>query len=138
LKIIIASRAKDPHTVVILVHVRKNLVKDVLVDGGCGINIITKDCRKKLSLPTPRLTSYTLKMVDHTLTKPVRLVWVLKILIHGILYVVTITLLELEMDSLVLTTETFGVDFGTKDLTFDFPHNLDEIKVDATPMCIEV
>jgi hypothetical protein len=138
LKIIIASRAKDPHTVVILVHVRKNLVKDVLVDGGCGINIITKDCRKKLSLPTPRLTSYTLKMVDHTLTKPVRLIWVLKILIHGILYVVTITLLELEMDSLVLTTETFGVDFGTKDLTFDFPHNLDEIKVDATPMCIEV
>jgi hypothetical protein len=138
LKTIIASIAKDLHMVVILVHVGKNLVKDVLVDGGCGINIIIKDCQKKLSLPTPRLTSYTLKMVDHTLTKPVRLIWDLKILVHGILYVVTITILELEMGSSVLITKTFGVDFGTKDLTFDFPHNLDEIKVDATPMCIEV
>jgi hypothetical protein len=32
---------------VILVHVKKNLVEDVLLDGGSGVNIITKDVRKK-------------------------------------------------------------------------------------------
>jgi hypothetical protein len=50
----------------------------------------------------------------------------------------TITLSELKMGTLVLTTEVFGVDFGTKDLTFDFPHILGEIKVHTTPTCIKV
>jgi hypothetical protein len=39
---------------------------------------------------------------------------------------------------LVLTIEIFGMDFRIKDLTFDFPHTLGEIKVDATPMHIKV
>jgi hypothetical protein len=50
----------------------------------------------------------------------------------------TITLPKFKMGTLVLTTEVLGVDFGTKDLIFDFPHNLDEINVDTTPMCIKV
>ncbi len=37
-----------------------------------------------------------------------------------------------------MTTEIFGVDFGTEDLTFDFPHILGEIEVDTIPTCIKV
>lgn len=37
---------------------------------------------------------------------------------------------------MVLITKILGVDSGTKDLTFDFPHTLSEIKVDTTPMHI--
>jgi hypothetical protein len=50
----------------------------------------------------------------------------------------TITLPKLEMGTSVLTTKVFGVDSSTKDLIFDFPHILGEIKVDTTPMCIKV
>jgi hypothetical protein len=38
--------AIDPHMTVIHVHVRKNIVEDVLLDGGLGVNIITKDLKK--------------------------------------------------------------------------------------------
>jgi hypothetical protein len=33
---------------VILVHVGKNIVEDVLLDGGLGVNNITEDLKKKL------------------------------------------------------------------------------------------
>ncbi len=36
------------HMAIVLVHVRKNIVEDVLLDGGLDVNIITKDLRKKL------------------------------------------------------------------------------------------
>jgi hypothetical protein len=32
---------------IILVHVGKNIVEDVLLDGGLNVDIITKDLRKK-------------------------------------------------------------------------------------------
>jgi hypothetical protein len=42
-KIIVAWVVIDPQMAAILVRVGKNLVEDVLLDGGSGINIITKD-----------------------------------------------------------------------------------------------
>ncbi len=36
----------NPHMAVISVHVGKNIVEDVLLDGELGVNIITKDLRK--------------------------------------------------------------------------------------------
>ncbi len=44
----VGSITVDPHMAIILVHVRKNIVQDVLLDGGSNVNIITKDLRKKL------------------------------------------------------------------------------------------
>ncbi len=38
--------AIDPHMVVIPIHVGKNLVEDVLLDGGSSVNIITEDLRE--------------------------------------------------------------------------------------------
>jgi hypothetical protein len=54
----------DLHMAIILVHARKNIVEDVMLDGGSSVNIITKDLRKKLRLPIPKLAPYTLRMVD--------------------------------------------------------------------------
>jgi hypothetical protein len=66
--------AIDPHMVIILVHVVKNLMEGALFNGGSSVNIIIKDLRKKLGLPIPNLAPYTLRMVDQTLTKPIRLI----------------------------------------------------------------
>jgi hypothetical protein len=40
---IIALVAIDPHMVVIQVQVGKNIIEDVLLDGGLGINIMTNE-----------------------------------------------------------------------------------------------
>jgi hypothetical protein len=49
---------------IILVHVGKNILENVLLDGWLGINIIIKDLRKKLGLPFLKLAPYTFRMVD--------------------------------------------------------------------------
>jgi hypothetical protein len=46
------------------VHVGKNIVEDVLLDGGLGVNIITEDLRKKWGLPILKLAPDTLRMVN--------------------------------------------------------------------------
>jgi hypothetical protein len=55
--------------VVIKVQVCKNTIKDVLLNGGFRINIITKQLYNKLGLPKPKLAPYNLRMVDQTDTK---------------------------------------------------------------------
>jgi len=42
----------------------KNIMEDVSLDGGLGVNIIVKDLRKKLGLPILKFTPYTLRMAD--------------------------------------------------------------------------
>ncbi len=37
----------DPQMAIILVHVKKNIVEVVLLDGGLGVNIIIEDLREK-------------------------------------------------------------------------------------------
>jgi hypothetical protein len=49
---------------IIQVQVGKNIVEDVLIDGGPNVNIITKNLKTKLGLPKPRLAPYHLRMVD--------------------------------------------------------------------------
>jgi hypothetical protein len=60
----VGSVVINSNMVIILVHVGKNIVKDVLLDGGSGVNIITKDLKKKLKLPILKLAPYTLRMAD--------------------------------------------------------------------------
>jgi Ethanolamine utilization protein EutJ (predicted chaperonin) len=54
----------DPQMAIILVHVRKNIVEDVLLEGGSSVNIIIEDLKKKLGLLISKPTPYTLRMVD--------------------------------------------------------------------------
>ncbi len=54
----------DNQMAIIQVQVGKNIFKDVLIDGGANVNIITKNIKTKLGLPKPRLAPYHLKMID--------------------------------------------------------------------------
>jgi hypothetical protein len=60
--------------VVISMHVGKNIVEDVLLDGGSSVNIIIEDLRKKLRLFISKPRPYTIRMVEQTLTKLVGLI----------------------------------------------------------------
>jgi hypothetical protein len=42
----------------------KNIIDYVLLDGGFGINIITKQLKLRLELPKPKLAPYNLRMVN--------------------------------------------------------------------------
>jgi hypothetical protein len=52
----------DLHKAIISVHVGKNIMEDVLLDGGLGVNIIIKNLRKNLRLPIS--APYTFKMTN--------------------------------------------------------------------------
>jgi hypothetical protein len=77
---------------IIQVQIGKNTLKDVLLDGGFGVNIITKQLKLKLGLPKPKLASYNLRMVYQTTTKLVGLIRDLKIYAHDIPYITTFTI----------------------------------------------
>ncbi len=79
----------DNHVVVIHEQIGKNIVKDVLLDGGFGVNIITKWLRLTLGQPKLKLTPYSLRMVNQTNTKPMGLICNLKIYARNILYITT-------------------------------------------------
>jgi len=70
----VGSIALNPHMEIIQVHMGKNIMEDVLLDGGLGVNIIIKDLRKKLGLPISKPAPYTLGMPKQTLTKLVGLI----------------------------------------------------------------
>jgi len=78
----------------IQVQVGNNIVKDVLLNGGTSVNIITKNLIIKLGLPKPRPTPYHLKMANQTMTKPLGIIKKLKIHKHGIPYVATFIILQ--------------------------------------------
>jgi hypothetical protein len=46
---------------IIQVQARKNIVEDVLLDGGASVNIIMENFRTKLGLPKPKPTHTTLE-----------------------------------------------------------------------------
>jgi hypothetical protein len=54
----------DNQMAVIQVQVGKNIVEDVLIDGGANVNIITKNLITKLGLPKLGPTPYHLRMAD--------------------------------------------------------------------------
>jgi len=79
---------------IIQVQVGKNIVEDVMLDGGASVNIITKNFKTKLGLPKPRLVPYHFRMVDQNMTRPLGIIRNLKIHIHGIPYVATFIILQ--------------------------------------------
>jgi len=61
----------------------------VFLDGGFGDNIITKKSKVQLGMSKPKLAPYNMRMGNETITKPLGLIKDLKIIVHGIPYVVT-------------------------------------------------
>jgi hypothetical protein len=45
-----------------------------LLDGGSGINLITKQLKLRLGFPKPKLAPYNLRMTNQTTTKLVGLI----------------------------------------------------------------
>ncbi len=60
----------------------------MLLDGGFGVNIITKQLRLRLGLLKPKPAPYNLKMAYQTTTKLVGLIRDLMIYVHGIPYII--------------------------------------------------
>jgi hypothetical protein len=79
---------------IIQIQVRKNIVEDVLIDGGASVNIIIENLITKLGLPKPKPTLYHFKMANRNITKPLGIIRNLKIHIHVIPYVATFTILK--------------------------------------------
>ncbi len=65
-----------------------------MLDGRESVNIITKNFKTKLGLPKPRQAPYHLRMANHNMTTPSRIIISLKIRIHGIPYVATFIVLN--------------------------------------------
>jgi hypothetical protein len=84
----------DNHMAVIQIQIGKNIVEDVLLNGGASVNIIRENLRTKLGLPKPKLALYHLRMANQSMTKPLRIIKNLKIHIHGIPHVTTFTILQ--------------------------------------------
>ena len=93
-ELIAATEAIDKHMPVISICIGKNIVDDVLLDGGSGVNVITEEERRKLGLPKPSPTPFNLKMANGTIPKPTGLLRDVKIHIHGIPYIVTLTVID--------------------------------------------
>jgi hypothetical protein len=74
---------------IIQVHVGKNIIDDVLIDGGYRVNIIIKNLIIQLGFPKPNPAPYNLLMANQTITKPLGLIKDLKIFVHGIPYTIT-------------------------------------------------
>jgi len=94
LEVAIIVVAIDNIMVVIHAQIEKNIVKDVLLNGGCSANIITKQLILRLGLPKPKLVPYNLRMAYHTTTKSMGLIHDLKIYVHGIPYITMFIMLQ--------------------------------------------
>ena len=93
-ELIAATEAIDKHMPVISISIGKNIVDDVLLGGGSGVNVITEEERCKLGLPKPSPAPFNLKMANGTIAKPTGLLRNVKIHIHGIPYIVTLTVID--------------------------------------------
>jgi len=78
----------------IQVQIGKNIIKDVLLDGGFKVNVIIEQLRLRLGVPKPKPTPYNLRMANQTTTKPVGLIRDLKIYVHGIPYIIMFIILH--------------------------------------------
>jgi hypothetical protein len=88
-KVTTTTVAIDNQMVIIHVQIGKNIVDDVLLDGG--VNIIIEQLILKLGLQKPKSTPYNLKMVNQITTKSMGLICDLKIYVHDIPYVIRFT-----------------------------------------------
>ena len=93
-ELIVATEAIDKHMLVISICIGKNIVDDVLLDGGSGVNVITEEESRKLGLPKPSPAPFNQKMANGTIAKPIGLLRDVKIHIHGIPYIVTLTVID--------------------------------------------
>ena len=60
-ELIAATEAINKHMPVTSICIGKNIVDDVLLDSGSGVNVITEEERRRQGLPKPSPASFNLK-----------------------------------------------------------------------------
>ena len=68
-----AAIAVDKQMPVIQLQIGRNLVDNVLLDGGSGVNIMSEDLRRRLDLPKSNPAPYNLRMADSSVVQPMGL-----------------------------------------------------------------
>ncbi len=81
---------------IVQVWIGKFEIRNVLLDGGSSVNIISRSLRKKLKLKKLQLTSFVVHMVDQWKVQPLGLIWNLKINLAGFVYKISAIVLKLE------------------------------------------
>jgi hypothetical protein len=84
----------DNDMAVTQVQIGKNIIEDVLFDGGLKLISSPKQLRLRLGLPKLKPTPYNLRITDQTTTKPMGLIRDLTIYVHDILYITTFIVLH--------------------------------------------
>jgi hypothetical protein len=90
----VTSIAFDHQMAIIQVQVGKNFVENTLLNGGSKVIIIMEILKVQIGLSKLKLTPYNLCMTDKTIVKPLGLIKYLKILVHGIPYAMTFTIIQ--------------------------------------------
>jgi len=95
---VVATKIEDFDEAILVVQVRvgKFGVKDVLLNGGSSVNIISKSLRKNLGLRKPKLALFVIRMDDQKKVYPIGLIRNLKIDLVGCEYKISITMLNME------------------------------------------
>jgi len=79
---------------ILSVRIGNEVLNNVLLDGGSGVNVITEEERLRLGLPKPKPAPYRLRMADQGLVDPVGLIPEVRIEVHGIPYVIALTVIN--------------------------------------------
>jgi hypothetical protein len=87
--------AIDHQMVMIQIQDGKKIIDNVLIDGGYGININTKNLKVQLGMSKPNPSPYNLHMANQTIAKPLGLIRDLKIFVHGISYIITFIVIKM-------------------------------------------
>ena len=86
--------AIDRHMPIISAKIGNHELHDVLLDGGSRVNVITETERRRLGLPNPTPAPFKLRMADSSLVQPTGLLRDVKIYIHGIPYIIILTVIS--------------------------------------------
>jgi len=91
-------KIKDFDEVLLIVQVQigKFGVWDVLLDGRCSVNIISKSLRKKIGLRKLQLAMFVVRMADQRKAQPLGLIRNLKINLGSYVYKTSVTTLNME------------------------------------------
>jgi hypothetical protein len=137
-KVNTATIEVDNQMAIIQIQVGKNIVEDVLLDRGASVNIIIENLKTKLGLLKPRLAPYHFKMADHSMTKPFRIIKILKIHIHGTPYVSTFIVLKtnvVDLSYFMLLGRTW---FKDVKVTYDWENSVITVQGNGTIKIISV
>lgn len=84
----------DKHIPVIWVLVGKNIVEDIQIDGGSGVNVVSEDKHERLGLSKPSPAPFNLKIANGSIGRTKGLIWDVEIHIHGIPYIVILKVIN--------------------------------------------